>query len=285
MTTRAFYAWLWVVLAAMAVIDAVAAAPAGIRIAGLGRALLPLAFMLALALALGRSPDARLRRLAAICHVVAISAAMSYAAIGLTYAAAAAGRPAIDAWLLAADRALGFDWPAYRQFIVARPWLASALALAYASMTWQAGAAAAFLASRGDRNLRVMLAALLAGLVATIAVFWLAPAYNAEVGLGLIGAGQDSGMAAIAGLRAGAGAALDLVRPPGLVSFPSYHTIVGVVLIWTNWHGPWRRAITLPLNLLLIAATPVFGAHYLVDTIAGALLALALLFVLERRIP
>ncbi len=64
------------------------------------------------------------------------------------------------------------------------------------------------------------------------------------------------------------------VLPPtfgeGLVGFPRFHAISAVLNIWAGWPlRRWRIAI-LPVNLMMLAATPVFGGHYLVDVLAGA---------------
>ncbi len=41
------------------------------------------------------------------------------------------------------------------------------------------------------------------------------------------------------------------------------------------WDIRWLRTPFLALNLMMLAATPLFGGHYLVDMIAGAILTTA----------
>ena len=67
----------------------------------------------------------------------------------------------------------------------------------------------------------------------------------------------------------------------GIITFPSYHTEAACLFIWACWRIPYLRWPVLFLNLTLIAATPIDGAHYVVDAVAGALLAVATVFLLS----
>jgi membrane-associated phospholipid phosphatase len=69
---------------------------------------------------------------------------------------------------------------------------------------------------------------------------------------------------------------LDLSFLPGLVSFPSFHTAAGVIIVASFW----RTAFLLPALLFsaaMIAGTPIFGGHYFVDMLSGAAIACAML--------
>ncbi len=61
----------------------------------------------------------------------------------------------------------------------------------------------------------------------------------------------------------------------GLIGFPSYHCAFGLLMIWAAW--PIRRARypVLALNLILIAATPICGGHYIADLFAAGLVTAA----------
>lgn len=74
-------------------------------------------------------------------------------------------------------------------------------------------------------------------------------------------------------LRSGDTPHINLLSVPGLVTFPSFHTAGGVLLVI----GFLRTRLFWPVSLFsaaMIAATPVFGGHYFVDQIAGVVLAL-----------
>jgi membrane-associated phospholipid phosphatase len=66
---------------------------------------------------------------------------------------------------------------------------------------------------------------------------------------------------------------LDPQDLPGLVTFPSFHTASGIILCVACW----RTIMFIPSTVyssLMIASAPIFGGHYIVDLIAGALVAL-----------
>lgn len=85
----------------------------------------------------------------------------------------------------------------------------------------------------------------------------------------------------MAQLRSGLPAVLDLDDLPGLVTFPSFHTAAGILLMGAFWRTglfPFMAAY----SVVMIAGTPVFGGHYFIDLIAGTAVALAVLYVFAR---
>ena len=68
----------------------------------------------------------------------------------------------------------------------------------------------------------------------------------------------------------------------GLIAFPSYHTANAILFVWALWPLRLLRPVMLALNALLIASTPLAGAHYLVDLIGGALVAAGAIFLTSR---
>jgi membrane-associated phospholipid phosphatase len=61
----------------------------------------------------------------------------------------------------------------------------------------------------------------------------------------------------------------------GVITFPSFHTIMALLVVQAWW---WNRFLRLPVlgwNLAVIFSTLPMGGHYFVDLIAGALLWLA----------
>jgi PAP2 superfamily len=65
----------------------------------------------------------------------------------------------------------------------------------------------------------------------------------------------------------------------GVITFPSFHAALGVLLFWAFWRTPVVRWIALILNGALIVATPIFGGHYFVDVAAGILVGVASILV------
>jgi hypothetical protein len=61
---------------------------------------------------------------------------------------------------------------------------------------------------------------------------------------------------------------------PGLSTFPSFHTALGILLIYWSWRAdPIIGFVCTVYSVLMIAATPVFGGHYFIDLIFGAVIA------------
>ena len=59
----------------------------------------------------------------------------------------------------------------------------------------------------------------------------------------------------------------------GIITFPSYHAALAIVLGWALWQVAWLRWPGVVVNGLVVAATPIDGGHYFVDVFAGAVIA------------
>lgn len=59
----------------------------------------------------------------------------------------------------------------------------------------------------------------------------------------------------------------------GLITFPSFHTVCGVIFAWALFPISKLRWWIVGLNVMMIASTPIEGAHYLIDVIAGVFVA------------
>jgi len=187
----------------------------------------------------------------------------------LTYLAAASGYPLIDGTLTKLDAILfGFEWNVEADWVANHPALDWLLQQAYFSLYYQA--ALVFLigsVSRpGDRNGEIIWQFCIS-LVLTCAVFVFTPALGhvAHIGTGW--------MKTLMMIRNGEWAALDFSHIEGIISFPSFHTTLAILLVYAVRRHRWALAILVPLNMLLIVATLSVGGHYLVDLPAGAAVA------------
>jgi membrane-associated phospholipid phosphatase len=75
-------------------------------------------------------------------------------------------------------------------------------------------------------------------------------------------------------IRSGEWAALDFSHVEGIVTFPSFHTTLAILLMYAVRNHRWALAVLVPLNMLLIVATLSVGGHYLVDLPAGGAVAI-----------
>lgn len=220
---------------------------------------------------------------------IALSATFRIVAGFFSYTAQFWGRafPLRDAVLARADQGLGFDWVASLVWQNQHPLLAELLNSAYSSPVFQFVAllAAQFVFTSVRRFQLLILSSQMAAL-ATSLLAGLLPALGAYsffkvtpgVHQGIALATMNQHVADILSLR-GADPVLPFEAIQGIVTFPSYHAALGVLLIWAAWPHPVLRWISIVLNLALITATPLSGAHYIVDVIAGFCVACLALWV------
>lgn len=202
----------------------------------------------------------------------------------LSYLAGAAQWPLQDQALLAIDRALGMDPEPIARFVNDHPWLADALARSYGLIKWPLLGIPIVLALTA-RYVRLQLFMLAMGLalMVTILISTFAPAIGTYYGLQLPAAAlpdvNTSIYAAqlrdILALRDGSLREIELFKLAGIVSFPSFHAASAVLYMWALWPVRGLGGVAASLNLLMIAATPVIGAHYMIDVIGGVAVATA----------
>jgi membrane-associated phospholipid phosphatase len=196
----------------------------------------------------------------------------------LTYLAAASGYPLVDSALTKLDALLfGFDWNVEANWVTNHPTLDWLLHRAYFSLYYQ-GALVFLIGSvsrPGDRNGEIIWQFCIS-LVLTCVVFIFTPALGhvAHIGTGW--------MSTLMMIRNGEWGALDFSHVEGIISFPSFHTTLAILLVYAVRHHRWALAVLLPLNMLLIVATLSVGGHYLVDVLAGA--AVAILSIAATRL-
>ncbi|MFN7918039.1 MAG: phosphatase PAP2 family protein [Vicinamibacterales bacterium] len=143
-------------------------------------------------------------------------------------------------------------------------------------------------AGTADRA-RVYLARLFAANLLALAVFMVVPI------VGPCLAYPDSIRASVDGtivgsIIRGGQVEFDAIRSGGqpvtgfgyFVALPSLHVVMAVLFQWTVRHTRLIFWALLPINVLIIAATVVFGFHYLID-VAGGILTAALVIALIRE--
>jgi hypothetical protein len=70
-------------------------------------------------------------------------------------------------------------------------------------------------------------------------------------------------------LRSGGAATFVLARMQGIVCFPSYHTVLAILLIYAHRGLRWSLPPVLVINSLMLLSIPSEGGHYLADMFAG----------------
>jgi membrane-associated phospholipid phosphatase len=263
---------IWSVIAAIAAVDAVMLPAQGMTIASRWPAFGLVVLMCCLSALLHRRNPAAARVAAAVAQIWALSdagAILSYAAMAATPFAMA------DASLARWDAALGFDWMAWYAWVHAHPAVHWALAGAYASAPIQVVLLVLYFSYVDPKRVDELLLAGILPIGIITPVMMLLPAVGAWSQHGV---GIEPWRADILALR---DHALAVIGPTqGIISFPSYHTVLGVVLAYAARGRKWFIP-ALCLNLLLIAAVMTEGAHYGVDLLSG--LAVAFVSIAATR--
>ncbi|HTT98336.1 MAG TPA: phosphatase PAP2 family protein [Rhizomicrobium sp.] len=204
-----------------------------------------------------------------IAEFLALSLAMAIGFTIFSYMCMAVSGPLADAKLLAIDRAMGFDWMAGWKLISVHPLAMRIAGMLYQSLTWQAVYLCILLGLMlRTRNMRetfwaIFLSALITNLIA--------------IGLPAFGPFQTFGLAShgeylpdMKYLKSGADLTFALSKMTGVISFPSFHTVMALGYTYglrkTGIIGYGIAA----LNAVMLFTVPFIGGHYLIDMIAGA---------------
>lgn len=273
---------VWWLTLALLVIDGLWIAGQGWRLAGGDLLLLALALG-ALQLPLLLRRYRRDARIAATLRAACLLLLFQAGAACLSYLLIALAPPLVDGALAGWDHALGLDWPALQRAQAGLPEAAQLLLRgAYDSGLPQILLVLLYLGFSG-RTPRLQDFLLRYG-AATLLVILLSAPFPAAGAWKHFGAGSGADLAALThfeALRDGSLRELALSRMQGLISMPSLHAAMAVLLAHALRGTPLRWP-GLALNLLMLAATPVEGGHYLVDVLAGVALALG---VAAWRLP
>lgn len=200
--------------------------------------------------------------------------------------------PLADATLAGFDKAIGFDWLGYLHWLDRHPVLIEAMSLVYGGLTFYSAILFLLLAcgrQAAPRCAEFLKLFLITAIVCitmgmffpavSAVIYYAPPAGTFEFIPARTGAYH---LQALQQLRSDPNLVLDLRDLPGLVTFPSFHTAMGVVAIWCARRERALLAISAVVNLTMIASTPLFGAHYGIDILAGAAIACLAIAALHR---
>jgi hypothetical protein len=200
----------------------------------------------------------------------------------LTYLSVTVNAPLIDDQLIRFDRFLGFDWVRTYQWVYEHRPLWYVLEAAYESGLVQAIAIPVVLGMTGRRrDLTEFVACIMVASVACLAIATLFPAASAFLHFGIDHPNTSSTVSQFLPLRSGSLRIFDLDHPQGLVSMPSFHTIVGVLFAYSLRHVRYLFPFAAVLNLVMIVSTPTQGGHYLADLLGGLVVAAATTIVVR----
>jgi membrane-associated phospholipid phosphatase len=212
-----------------------------------------------------------------------------------SYLGVALALPLWDERLAGFDRALGFDWNAHLAYVAASDQLAYALVLSYRLSVLLAFVVIVVLATVGElHRLRQFLLLFTSTLTLVIAVSSLTPALGAYAWHEPPPTVLESLPDARAGrwhlrhfrsLRDGSMRVIPLAGLQGLVTFPSFHTVLAILAAWAIRPARLFRYPAYLFSGAAVLSTLAVGGHYLVDVLGGAAIAVAAIVIVTRRYP
>lgn len=219
---------------------------------------------------------------------------IGFASIYFMYLAADTDRPLMDETLAAIDAGIGFNWLSFLELTNSHPAIASALVFAYHSVGPQIPLLIVLLAFTDRVRLTEFMATMAVSSAFTAAAMSLVPAAGAYAYFQPVAA-DFSNFTAKAGvwhlaeltrLRGDEPVGLLVSQAEGLVTFPSYHTALGIMMTYALRKLPlvaWPVGV---LNAMMLVSTLPEGGHHLIDVFAGAAVgALTILCVSMAQSP
>lgn len=207
---------------------------------------------------------------------------ISLCALGcvLTYLCARTDTALWDQEFIALDRSVGFDWLAWQHWVDTRPHVQWLLRCAYASLLMQIIFCCCLLPFHPDRRRGIELYwTVLVALLVTSLLARLFPALSAFVAFGL--SERAGWLPDLVALRGSLPMRVAFSQMHGIVTFPSFHTVLATLIIYAHRRSGLVTAAVAGLNVVMIISTLSEGGHYLSDVIAG--LAVAVLSIVVVR--
>jgi membrane-associated phospholipid phosphatase len=220
---------------------------------------------------------------AAICEAIGLLALFAYAMLVLQSLCVAFAAPLIDDKLVALDAVMGFSWADVAKWYSHHQAMYDLLGYVYLSYEWQVFFIVILLGiTKRFDDLYEFLILFTSTAALTVLISAIIPASNPFIHFGVFGHYQPSPWSQFFPLRDGSIIAFNLDDGQGLVSMPSLHTVDAVLFVYALRHVKIAAPCSIGLNAVMVYSAIMCGAHYLVDIIAGAALAIAAIGLLRQ---
>ena len=207
------------------------------------------------------------------------------AAAVLSYLVVSTNFPLVDHQLDRIDKWMNFDWISLYGWLQLHPLMGLVLKISYNSLLFQMVFTVIFLGfTNRFVELNQFVLMLVISALITIAVSGFFPAagswkyYEVSDGVDL------SSLAHFELLRSGALKTVDLIKTQGLISIPSFHAVLAILITYALRTSRIAFLLALVLNTAMLISIPTEGSHYLIDLLSGALVAVLTIWVVTRLI-
>jgi hypothetical protein len=203
--------------------------------------------------------------------------------LAFTYLLASLDLPLVDSALDSFDRALGFDWLSWYNFVNESAGVKAILVGTYASLSLQIVFSIVYFSHReeGRSNNELWWAGTIA-LVLTTIVSGIFPAAGTFEHYGVTGGIRGVHLHDLYALRHGAVTSFSVDEMIGIITLPSYHTVMAILLTYIYRSQRRMFRIVLPLNVVQLIAIPSEGGHYISDVLAGGAVAIIAILIVQR---
>lgn len=238
-----------------------------------------------------------LRIAAGLCELGALVILALVSLRTMDYLSKGTAVPLADGWLSKVGPMLGFSWPGYFDLVRGLPVLHPSMILAYNQLNTAIGLfVLSLVLSRHHDRVRVFTeAAIICGIVGLVggalfpamgaAAYWIPSYTNPDTWSGYPSMPGVYFVEELKRVRQlDAPMLIGSAPMSSLVTFPSVHTALAVAMIAAG-RRTWVFWPALAYGTVMIAATPIWGGHYLVDIIAGAAMAVGAVALVERFPP
>lgn len=219
------------------------------------------------------------KRIAQVLTYLTLWTLLPMAGAHLSYVGALLDMPMQTDRFSAIDHAMGFDWGSWGIFVTSNRFLNWATYHAYNSYSLQPYCALILVALFGEctRNARMIVAIMITVAITTL-IGSLVPTYGAGLAYGIKMPCEEVLMALRAGVREG-------LPYSGVIGFPSFHAAQAVLYTAVYSRMKFCFAIAAALNAFMLLSVPLSGSHFLIDAIAGVLVALFAIWLSGKVIP
>ncbi len=201
----------------------------------------------------------------------------------LQYLSVSCGASDVADVLISIDETFGIHWPRIYAEVHAREWLDIVLGAAYDSLFLQMALVpfALIIAGKVEHYAEFVVQFMTAALIAVV----IATPFPAESAFTHFHVSDVSAIASVSDFsdfRSGKMRELSFGTMQGLVSFPSFHAVLAVLIPYAMRRIKRLFLLFLPLNVLMLASTPVRGGHYLTDVAGGLAVAVVSIWIASR---